>query len=174
MTKIIKGKKGTLFYQLMSNPGQSHELKKHVKSNVLLQEPNRGAILNLADQSWYKDQQKQIHGSNQKLLYKLQDAKSSYNVEKWELDRLKSIRLIGMRSKYNYQFLDKKDLAGLSINHSSAMNSPRLRHKSSLAGGSSKWSARNRSSILDMNKIKLSRSNMARNSAQVQNLQELI
>ena len=49
MTKIIKGKKGTLFYQLMTNPGQSHELKKTVKSNALISEPNRGAILNLAD-----------------------------------------------------------------------------------------------------------------------------
>ena len=49
MTKIIKGKKGTLFYELMSNPGGNHDLKKHVKSKALLQEPKRGAILNLAD-----------------------------------------------------------------------------------------------------------------------------
>ena len=47
-------------------------------------------------------------------MQRLQDSKSTYDVVKWQEERLKQVKLVGMRTKYDYAIMSKKDLHGLS------------------------------------------------------------
>ena len=48
------------------------------------------------------------------MLKRLQNSKATYSSEKWETERLESLKLAGMRSKYDLQLVSKKDLLGLT------------------------------------------------------------
>ena len=71
-------------------------------------------ILSLNETSTFKDQQRHIQESNVAMLKRLQESKPTYNVEKWEKDRLSTLKRAGMRSKYDLQIISKKDLLGIS------------------------------------------------------------
>ena len=55
-----------------------------------------------------KNRQKEILKENEKLLKKLQDSRSSYDIMKWEQDRLSQIKYVNRISKYDYALIPKK------------------------------------------------------------------
>lgn len=50
---------------------------------------------------------------NERLLKRLQEKKSEYNVEDWQQSRLQNIKIAGRINKYNYVLLNNKDLKGV-------------------------------------------------------------
>jgi hypothetical protein len=47
---------------------------------------------------------------NLKQLKRMQDLKPTYDIEKWESERLKQIGLVNMRLKRNYIMISQRDI----------------------------------------------------------------
>lgn len=101
MTDIIRGKRSSLnLLDENGKPRVSREKKVGGRSPLVYSEHNS---------SRFHSNKKQLQDENDRLLKRLQDSKSTYNIEKWENDRHKQMDVINMRCKYNY-VISQKDL----------------------------------------------------------------
>lgn len=104
MTAIIRGKRSSL--NLLDDRGKRSRDKRVGKSPLVSGSSE-------APSSRFQTNQKLLQEENDRLLKRLQDSKSTYNIEKWESDRLKQINVVNMRCKYDY-VISQKELRKLS------------------------------------------------------------
>jgi len=69
------------------------------------------------------------------MLKRLQDSKSTYNVEQWEVERVNNLKVVNMRAKYEMKIVSKKDLRGITKEERFALETqtgPHIRCNSAL------------------------------------------